>query len=73
MHGVFINDTKVFENEGSKYDYYAHRVPIARLDCFRSGVNELKTGKTPKYKGKMVHGMEVNWPGIMVLIQYQDQ
>ncbi len=37
----------------------------------RSGENVLKTGLTPKRNGKMVHGMEVNWPGIMVLIQYQ--
>lgn len=33
--------------------------------------NVLKTGLTPKRNGKMVYGMEVNWPGIMVLIQYQ--
>ena len=37
---------------------------------FKAGENILKTGQTPKYDGKMVHGMEVNWAGIMVLIQY---
>ena len=37
----------------------------------RSGENILKTGLTPKRNGQAVHGMEVNWPGIMVLIQYQ--
>jgi hypothetical protein len=36
------------------------------------GENTLKTGLTPKHDGKTVHGMEVNWPGIMVLIQYRD-
>ena len=35
------------------------------------GENLLSTGLTPKYNGKMVHGMEVNWPGIMALIQYR--
>ena len=44
------------------------------VSSFQSGRNILKTGKTPlNKKGKMVHGMEVNWPGIMVLIQYKEQ
>jgi hypothetical protein len=71
MNGVYINDVKVFGSEGPRYQYYEHRVPIEDVSCFKRGVNVLKTGKTPKYDGKMVHGMEVNWPGIMVLIQYQ--
>jgi len=72
MNGIYINGVKVFGNEGPKYQYYAHRVPIEDVSCFKQGVNVLKTGKTPKINGKMVHGMEVNWPGIMVLIQYRD-
>ena len=72
MNGVYINNVKVFDNEGPRYQYYAHRVAIEDISCFKKGVNILKTGKTPKYDGKMVHGMEVNWPGIMVLIQYRD-
>ena len=71
MNGVYINGTKVFDNEGPRYQYYAHRVIVKDVSCFKKGVNVLKTGKTPKYDGKMVHGMEVNWPGIMVLIQCQ--
>ena len=72
MNGIYINDAKVFDNEGPKYQYYAHRVPITDTSCLKQGVNILKTGKTPKIDGKMVHGMEVNWPGIMVLIQYRE-
>ncbi|MHC4511421.1 MAG: hypothetical protein ACYTAO_21135 [Planctomycetota bacterium] len=72
MNGVYINGMKVFDNEGPKYEYYAHRVTIEDVSCFKRGVNVLRTGKTPKINGKMVHGMEVNWPGIMVLIQYRD-
>lgn len=72
MNGVFINDVKVFDSEGPRYQYYAHRVPIADVSMLRRGQNTLKTGKTPKYDGKMVHGMEVNWPGIMVLVRYED-
>jgi hypothetical protein len=72
MRGVYINGAKVFDREGPNYQYYAHRVTINDVSCFAQGVNVLKTGRTPKINGKMVHGMEVNWPGIMVLIQYRD-
>jgi hypothetical protein len=71
MHGLYINDVKVFENEGPKYQYYAHRVTVADTSMLRKGQNTLKTGKTPQYDGKTVHGMEVNWPGIMVLVRYE--
>ena len=70
MEGVCINDRKVFDREGPRYAYYVHRVPLEDLSVLRPGENVLKTGQTPKVNGKMVHGMEVNWPGIMVLIQY---
>ena len=74
MNGIYINDKKVFQCEGPKYACYAHRVAIGDVSSFQSGRNILKTGKTPlNKKGKMVHGMEVNWPGIMVLIQYKEQ
>ena len=44
-----------------EYKWYIH--------VFEQGENILKTGKTPRYRGKMVHGVEVQWPGIMVLIK----
>jgi hypothetical protein len=71
MEGVFINQRKVFDREGPHYACYLHTVPLEDLTVLRSGENVLKTGKTPKYDGKMVHGTEINWPGIMVLIQYR--
>lgn len=71
MRGISINGTNVFEKEGPNYQYYFHRVAVSRMEVFQSGVNTLTTGKTPLIDGKMVHGMEVNWPGIMVLIQYE--
>jgi len=73
MHGLYINDVKVFENEGPKYQYFAHRVTVGDTSMLRKGQNTLKTGKTPKYDGKTVHGMEVNWPGIMVLVRYESK
>ncbi len=71
MRGISINGTQVFDREGPHYQTYHHRVTLNDLTVFRSGRNELTTGMTPKINGKMVHGMEVNWPGIMVLIQYE--
>jgi hypothetical protein len=71
MNGIFINSIKVFNQEGPHYKTYYHRVILTDLSMLHSGRNTLTTSKTPKYDGKMVHGMEVNWPGIMVLIQYE--
>jgi len=71
MRGILINDQQVFDREGRKYQAAFHRVTIDDLGAFQPGRNTLKTGMTPRINGKMVHGMEVNWPGIMVLIQYQ--
>lgn len=74
MNGIYINGTKVFQNEGPGYAYYAHRITIDDVSSLQSGKNSLKTGKTPlNKKGGMDHGMEVNWPGIMILIQYKEQ
>ena len=71
MRGIEINGTPVFDREGPNYQTYYHRVTLNDVKALRPGTNTLTTGKTPKINGKMVHGMEVNWPGIMVLIQYQ--
>ena len=37
---------------------------------FRHGENILKTGITPLHPEGMVHGVEIQWPGIMLLIKY---
>ena len=71
MRGISINGKQVFDREGPRYQTYYHRVTLNDLSGFNAGRNKLTTGMTPKIDGEMVHGMEVNWPGIMVLIQYQ--
>jgi hypothetical protein len=73
MHGVFINGTRVFDAEGPRYAYYFHRVIVSDPRVLKPGLNTLTTGMTPKINGQMVHGMEVNWPGIMVLVQYANR
>jgi len=71
LHGISINGCEVFQREGPKYAYFAHRVTLDDITPLRSGENELSTSLTPKYNGKMVHGAEINWPGIMVLVRYE--
>lgn len=70
FNGIFINDFLVFIKEGPRYQYYEHDIDIKDIHAFAEGKNILKTGKTPLYHGKMVHGVEIQWPGIMVLIKY---
>lgn len=73
LHGILVNGQQVFQREGPRYDYFAHRVTLDDLTPFRPGENTLTTALTPKYDGKMVHGAEINWPGIMVLIRYENR
>jgi hypothetical protein len=73
MNGIYINDHKVFDSEGPRYAYYFHRITLEDVSSLKPGINCLKTGKTPLHNGQMVHGMEVNWPGIMVLVQYSKE
>jgi len=47
-------------------------IPLTDLAVLRPGENTLNTGLTPKHGGQMVHGMVVNWPGIMVLVQHRN-
>lgn len=73
MNGLFINGEKVIDQEGPRYRYFSHEVPIRDLSILRQGENTISTGKTPLHDGKMVHGMEVNWPGIQLLIQHKSR
>jgi hypothetical protein len=71
FNGIYINDFIVFEKEGPKYDYFEHHISIEDLQVLSQGENKLRTGKTPLFQGQMVHGVEVQWPGIMLLIRYE--
>jgi hypothetical protein len=71
FNGIYINDFIVFIKEGPKYDYYQHDIPLEALYALKQGENILKTGITPLYPEGMVHGVEVQWPGIMLLIKYK--
>lgn len=70
LNGVYLNDFLILDRESCKYCYH-----IIRREYddprFLSGMNSLKTGKTPLYNGKMEHGTEIQYPGFMVLVKYQ--
>ena len=71
MNGLYINDFVVFTRKGPEYRYKTMCVETREMQFFQTGENIIATGMTPRYHGEKVHGMEVQWPGIMVLIKYK--
>ncbi len=69
-NGIFVNGHKVIDREGPCYDYMAHDILLPDISILKPGLNIISTGKEPLHDGQMVHGMEVQWPGIMMLIKY---
>lgn len=68
--GIRINNRSVrIEDKGPCYDYSRRELSVAP-EFFIEGENTISTLKTPLHDGHMVHGMEVQWPGIMVKIKY---
>ena len=70
LNGVYLNDYLVIAREGYRYTYHEHNVLLDNNSILRNGENTIKTGKTPLYRGEMVHGTEIQWPGIMLLVKY---
>lgn len=71
LNGVYLNDFLILDRESCKYCYHIIRIE-SHETAFLSGMNSIKTGKTPFYNGKMVHGTEIQYPGFMVLVRYKD-
>jgi len=68
--GIEINGYSIdIEEDAPCYDYYEHEVEVENLNVFQVGENRLTTLKTPLHDGKMVHGMEVQWPGVMLKVK----
>lgn len=51
------------------YDAYWHTESLKNINSLKKGENELTTLKTPLHDGEMVHGMDVQWPGIMLKVK----
>ncbi|TNF43436.1 MAG: hypothetical protein EP310_04555 [Bacteroidetes bacterium] len=70
LNGVYLNDFLILDRESCRYCYHIIRREYTE-SAYLNGMNSLKTGKTPFYKGKMVHGTEIQYPGFMVLVKYK--
>lgn len=68
-NGIYINDVKVWDKEGPCYEYAGLEATLKGFSMLKKGINIIKTGKEPLHDGEMVHGMEVQWPGIMMKIK----
>lgn len=69
-NGIYINDHLVYIRETPCYDFKFHRIILEDIRPLKKGLNVIKTGQTPLDRaGNMVHGMDVQWPGIMVLVK----
>lgn len=76
MNGMYLNDELFFIREGHRYAYDEHQVFITEkniISLLNKGPNHIKTGKTPEHNWQMVHGMDMFYPGPMVLIKFKSQ
>lgn len=71
LNGIYLNDFLVHMREGPRYAFMQHTIGIESMDALQQGENRIRTGLTPLYHGEMVHGCEIMWPGIMMLIRYE--
>ena len=70
LNGVYLNDWLVFAREGENYTPHFQRITFDKPYMLNWGTNMIKTGKTPRINGNMVHGTEIQYPGFMVLVKF---
>ena len=68
--GLWINDYKIWDREEPCYGYAEHLLNIELPEHLQVGENIIRTVMTPLIHDKMVHGMEVQYPGVMVKVKY---
>ena len=71
-NGLYLNDHLLWIRGGDCYAYATHEPVFDAphdLHAIEAGTNVLRTGKTPLVRGGMVHGMEVQWPGVWVKVR----
>jgi hypothetical protein len=71
FNGILLNDYVVFAHGYVNYRPRAYYITSDAAYKLESGANFITTRQTPKKHGtEMVHGAEVQYPGVMVLIRY---
>ena len=68
--GILFNEHLVYSREDPCYDAMLHIITQEDTHVLQAGKNTITTLKTPLFQGQMVHGMEVQWPGIVVKVRY---
>lgn len=72
--GIKLNNKVIIEKENWPcYEYFEHIKKLQDISILKKGQNTLTTLKTPLHNGQMVHGMEVQWPGIMMKIKFKKE
>ena len=73
-NGIYLNGHLIWnDNDDAGCYVYATHSPVYTglpLRFLRAGENVISTGLTPLFHGQMVHGMEVQWPGVQVKVKY---
>ncbi|MTB53153.1 hypothetical protein [Lewinella sp. W8] len=71
-NGLFLNDHLLWTRTEACYVYVCHDPEFSGLanKFLQRGKNTFRTALTPLYGGQMVHGMEVQWPGIQLKVRY---
>ncbi|MEO0470465.1 MAG: VCBS repeat-containing protein, partial [Bacteroidota bacterium] len=75
QNGIDLNGTSILVPDTTGlpcYEYFEYNLPLSP-QALKQGSNLLRTLQTPLIEGEMVHGMEVQWPGIMVRIKSMNQ
>ena len=73
LNGITINNWLVPTWNDCNYCYGVHRIEIERPYFLKNGINSIKTLLTPLQFGKMVHGAEIIFPGMMLLVKYKNK
>ena len=71
-NGLFLNDHLIWDRTDDCYVFATHAPTYDGLEVkyLQQGENTLRTALTPLFRGQMVHGMEVQWPGIQLKVKY---
>jgi len=73
--GLFLNGHLLWHRIEDCYVYATHSPEFSGHDvkALEQGRNIISTALTPRYRGEMVHGMEVQWPGVQLKVRYDER
>ena len=71
-NGVFLNGHLIWDRSEDCYAFATHSPEYHGHDVqyLQQGANVISTALTPLFRGQMVHGMEVQWPGMQLRVRY---